>query len=233
MKRAALLIVMMVCCYMVIASSDQLQYGARQLALARKYDEAVLKKQYQEFISSLDYVAVAKDYPKLVKDLLSADSPCQMTAIRTLAMTGDPRIIPWIVPFLDGEDRSLGIGAGSCIEKIVSTYVLRRRDMSQPGKVVLKPLAKGDLDLKPIAWIALKMFRKNDDGNTHAYAASITRYLEVKEFEDELRGCLKSQHPAVRDRALGALESLGFTVDKKDVQQQDGSDTNKQLASPP
>jgi hypothetical protein len=63
------------------------------------------------------------------------------------------------------------------------------------------------------------MFRKPDDGNTHAYAASITRYLEVKEFEDELRRCLNSKHPAVSQKAKWALESLGFEVgDQQDAQ---------------
>jgi hypothetical protein len=54
------------------------------------------------------------------------------------------------------------------------------------------------------------MFHQPDDGNIHAHAASITRYLEAKELEDELRRCLQSRHPAVSDKAKWALESLGF-----------------------
>jgi len=39
------------------------------------------------------------------------------------------------------------------------------------------------------------MFRKPDDGNTHAYAASMARYLGLADFERELQQCLDSRHP--------------------------------------
>jgi len=56
--------------------------------------------------------------------------------------------------------------------------------------------------------LVLDMFREMDDGNTHAYAASMARYLGLHEFERELEHCLESRHPAVVNKAKWALESL-------------------------
>jgi len=189
---------------------------AEPMAKPPRYDEADLKKRYDAFLLGLDYVKVATDYPKVIKDLLSSDSARQVTAVRTLGETAEPVVIPWLVPFLDAEDPSVRVWAGSSIEKVISACALQRRDRTHPYRVVLRPLAAGELDLRPCAWVALKMFRKPDDGNTHAYAASVTRYLEVREFEDELRRCLQSRHPAVSERAKWALQSLGLeTADEK------------------
>lgn len=217
MKRVGIVTTVVLCC---------LTSSAKQVSLRPRHDEAALKKRYVEFVSSLDYVAVARDYRKAVENLLSGDPERQTVALRTLSETGEPRVIPWMVPFLDTEDRTVRVWAGVSIQKVISTCALRRRDMSRLGKVVVKPLAEGDTDLRPFAWIALKMFRKDDDGNTHANATTITRYLELREFEGELRRCLRSRHPAVRDKALWALESLGFTVEKEDTRQERGSDAN-------
>jgi len=189
---------------------------AEQKALPPKYDEAALKKRYETLLIELDYVKVAADYPKVIKHLLSDDSAKQVTAVKMLGETGEPTVVPWLVPFLDSEDTSLRIWAGSSIDKVIAACALKRRDRTQPDRVVLRPPGVGELDLRPFAWLALKMFRKPDDGNTHAYAASITRYLEVREFEDELRRCLQSSHPAVSEKAKWALQSLGFeSADQK------------------
>jgi hypothetical protein len=183
---------------------------ADQKALPPKYNEADLKTRYDAFLLGLDYVKVATDYPKVIKDLLSGDSARQVTAVKMLGETGEPAVIPWLVPYLDSEDISLRVWASSSIDKVISTCALKRRDRTQPDRVVLRPLEAGELDLRPFAWVALKMFRKPDDGNTHAYAVSMTRYLEAREFEDELRRCLLSRHPAVSGKAHWALQSLGF-----------------------
>jgi len=186
---------------------------AFQKALPPKYDEADLKKRYDALLIELDYVKVAADHPKVIKDLLSGDSAKQVTAVKMLGEAGDPTVIPWLVPFLDSEDTSLRIWAGSSIDKVIATCALKRRDFTRPDQVILQPRGDGEMDLRPFAWIALKMFRKPDDGNTHAYAASVIRYLEVREFEDELRRCLQSRHPAVLEKAKWALQSLGFKSD--------------------
>jgi hypothetical protein len=198
----------LVVCLLVSFMSTAL--AQEQKALPPKYDEADLKKCYDNFLLELNYVQVATDHPKVIKDLLSGDSARQLTAVKTLGETAAPVVIPWLVPFLDSEDVSLRIWAGSSIDKVISAGALKRRDPTQPDRVVLRPLEAGELDLRPFAWVALKMFRKPDDGNTHAYAASVTRYLEVREFENELRHCLWSRHPAIAGKARWALESLGL-----------------------
>ena len=183
-----------------------------QKALPPKYDEADLKKRYEAFLLELDYVKVATDYPKAVKDLLSGNSARQVAAVQILGDTGEVAVIPWLVPLLDSEDPSLRIWAGGSLDKVISACALKRRDRTQPDRIALRPPGPGELDLRPLAWIALRMFHQPDDGNTHAYAASITRYLEAREFEGELRRCLQSRHPAVSEKAKWALQSLGFEV---------------------
>jgi hypothetical protein len=188
---------------------------ADQRAMPAKYDEQDLRNRYDAFLQELDYVTVASDYPNVIRDLLSGNSEKQVTAVKMLGESGDARVVPWLVSVLDSEDASLRIWAGSAIEKVISTCVLKRRDRTQPDRVVLRHRAAGEPDLRPLAWIALKMFRKADDGSTHAYAASVTRYLEIREFEDELRRCLRSKHPAVSEKAEWALRSLDFEVGDK------------------
>jgi hypothetical protein len=189
---------------------------ADQKALPPKYDEQDIKNRYDKFLLELDYVTVASDHPKAIKDLLSGNLERQVAAVKMLGESGDPRVIPWLVSALDAEDASLRIWAGSSIDKVIADCVLKRRDPTQPDRVVLRPLAPGDMDLRSFAWIALKMFRKPDDGSTHAYAASITRYLEVREFEDELRRCLNSRHPAVSNKAKWSLQALELEMNNQD-----------------
>ncbi len=172
-------------------------------------DEDALKQKYNAFIESLDHKRIAKDYPKAVQKLDSTDSKEQIAAIKTLAATGEVEAIPWIVPFIDSEDGHARIYAGLSLLNVVASHELKRRDMSQSERVVIKPPGPGDLDLKPMAWVIIKMLRKPDDGNTHSYAANMIGYLGLKEFEDEVRGLLKSRHPAVTRAARNALEMLG------------------------
>ncbi|HYT89953.1 MAG TPA: hypothetical protein VEL76_14700, partial [Gemmataceae bacterium] len=70
-----------------------------------------------------------------------------------------------------------------------------------------------DLDLRPLAWLVVRMLNRPDDGNTHAYAAVLIRYLELREFTPELRQLLQSRHPAVRDKAKWALAELAGPQD--------------------
>ncbi len=182
--------------------------GAKQVPPPPKYNEAVLKKGFDAFMESVDMLAVSKDYPKAVRKLLSGDPEKQIEAVKTLAETGEIEVIPWLLPFLESENNDLRIWTGASLDTIVSLDVLKRRDKNMPGYVVIKPLGAGDRDLRPLAWVVLKMFRKPDDGNTHAYAASMARYLGLHEFESELKQCLESLHPAVSGRAKWALKSL-------------------------
>jgi HEAT repeat protein len=191
-----------------------------------KYDETILKQAFNEFIGALDLLTVTKDYPKAIRKLLSGDPDKQIEAVKTLAETGEPEVIPWLLPFLEADNDRLRIWTGSSLEKLVSSYVLKRRDNTIGEVVVIKPLRPTDKDLRPLAWVVLKMFRKPDDGSTRAYAASMARYLGLYEFERELKHCLKSKHPAVSNKAKWALESLERQreYEKRTSNKPDGAD---------
>lgn len=181
---------------------------AKQMALPPKYDEELLKKDFDAFIESLDSLSISKNYPKAVQKLLSGDPKKQVQGLNTLTATEEIEVIPWLLLFLESPSSNLRIQAGLSLEKLVSAQVLKRRDRSIGEMVIIKPLDPKDKDLRPLAWIVLKMFRKPDDGNTHAYAATMTRYLGLNRFDRELHNCLKSRHSAVSNTAKWALESL-------------------------
>ena len=176
---------------------------------ASAHDEQALKCRYDDFVETLDIKQIAKDYPKAVERLDSEDPKEQLAGLKTLAATGDIETIPWIVPFLDSDDQHVRIYAGLHIQQIVSAHELKRRDMSRPETVVIKPRRPNDTNLTPLTWVVLKMLRKPDDGNTHAYAATMIGYLNLREFEGDLRQLLKSRHPAVTTSAQNALGMLG------------------------
>ena len=178
-------------------------------AAADPPDESALKQRYDAFVKSLDHRRLAKDYPGAVRNLDSPDPKMQTVGIKTLAATDEVKAIPWIVPFLDSEDQHVRIHAGLTLNAVVATHQLKRRDQSQPEKVVILPPGPGDIDLRPLSWVILKMLRLPDDGNTHAYAANMIGYLGLKEYEAELRVLLESKHPAVARAAGNALEMLG------------------------
>jgi|GEM_PF-3541651 len=184
------------------------------LAMSSEINEAELKKKYEAFAQSLDTARIAKDYPRAVAQLDSDDPDKIVAAMRTLAATEEVEVIPWLVPFLDSDNSSIRLYAGLYLSNVVNKQQLRRRDMSQPSKVVIKPLAEGDLDLRPVAWPILKMLRGPDDGSSRSYAASMAGYLGLKEFEPQLREILASRHPAVSRSALYAYEQLGLKPPK-------------------
>ncbi len=126
---------------------------------------------------------LAKDYPGAVRKLDSPDPKQQIVGIKTLAATDEVPAIPWIVPLIDSKDRNVRIHAGQALNALVASHELKRRDKSQPEKVVIRPPGPGDLDLKPMAWVILKMLRMPDDGNTHSYAANMIGYLKLGQFE--------------------------------------------------
>ena len=146
-------------------------------------NEPALKQRYDALVQSLDHRRLAEDYPGAVRNLDSTDPRKQIIGIKTLAATEEVKAIPWIVPLLDSENRHVRIRAGLSLNAIVATHQLKRRDKSHPEKVVILPPSPGDIDLKPMSWVVLKMLRLPDDGNTHAFAANIIGYLGLVEFE--------------------------------------------------
>jgi len=172
-------------------------------------DEPALRQQYAALVESLDHRRIAKDYPKAVEKLDSPDPQVLIAGIKTLAATEEVEVIPWIVPFVDSKDAQVRIHAGLSLSNLIATHQLKRRDMSQPGRVVIAPPSAGDRDLRPMAWVILKMLRGADDGSTHSYAASMIGYLGLQQFQGELRKLRQSRHPAVTRAAGNALDMLG------------------------
>ncbi len=176
---------------------------ADQLRAPQKYDEAALLATFNDWIASIDSVALAAAYPQSIKDLLTVDKQKKLTAIRILGETSDIRAIPWLLPYLDGQDSEIRIYAGSSVQKIASSIVYRNQD-DRSNRIK---------ELKPIAWLVLKMLRAPDDGSTRSYGAQMAALLGLTDFEDELIGCTRSAHPAVANSARAALEALGIKTE--------------------
>lgn len=158
---------------------------------------------FNDWGATIDTVALATAYPQAIKNLLTADKQKQFSAIKILGDTSDIRSIPWLLPYLDAQDPEVRIWAGSSIQKIVSAIA----NSNQVDKQISIE------EMKPIAWLVLKMLRTPDDGNAGAYAAQMAALLGLTEFEAELMGCTRSVHPAVADNALTALKILGIKTE--------------------
>jgi hypothetical protein len=176
-------------------------------------NEQALKQCYDAFVESLDHRSLAEDYPGAVRNLDSPDPKEQIVGIKTLAATEEVAAIPLIVPFLDSGDRNVRIYAGQALNALVATHQLKRRDKSQSERIVILPPGPGDIDVKPVSWVILKMLQMPDDGNTHAFAANMIGYGGFDEYEPELRMLLDSRHPAVTTAARRALEMIGANHD--------------------
>jgi len=177
--------------------------------LESKYDEAALKITYINFIDSLYPVIFINDYPKAIKNLLSANYENQKLGIRTLKETQEIEIIPWLIPFLDSKNSYVRIEAIMAISNLVVYHTLKRRDMNIPERVVIKPMTLNDTDLRPLAWFILQMLRLPDSNpNLRSYAATMTGYLNLQIFELEIKMLLDSKHPAVVNSAKYAIELL-------------------------
>jgi len=181
---------------------------AKETPEPKIYNETTLKRNFDAFIESIDESVISKGYPKAIKKLLSGDYTKQIQALNTLTETGEIEVIPWIILFLDSKDKSVSITAGLSLDKLISSNVLKRRDMDFQEEVFIKRISSKEKDLSPMAWIILKMLRQNDDGNTHAYAISMARYLNLNIFRAEIQNCLQSKHPAVSNQAKWAIEEL-------------------------
>lgn len=178
--------------------------------VAHAVEDVTQEFRYGLFVERLNTGQFALDYPGAVKKLDSNDAKIQVAGLMTLSATGELAAIPFIVRLLDSKDGEVRIHAGLALERLVSEDALKRRDTSQGAKIVIRPLDPKDTDLRPLAWVIVKMLQKPDDGNMHAYAASMIGYLDLKEFEPHLGKLLKSRHPAVQNAARHALDLMGI-----------------------
>jgi len=180
-----------------------------QESLDPGYDETELKIKYANFIESLDPLIIVSNYPKAIKNLLSADFENQKSGIRTLKEIREIEIIPWLILFLDSKDNYVRIEALIAISNLVVYYTLKRRDNTIPERVSIKPMTSYDTDLRPLAWLILQMLRLPDSNpNLKSYAATMTGYLNLQIFEIEINILLDSKHPAVVNSAEYAIELL-------------------------
>jgi len=179
--------------------------------LTHAMEDSTQESHYKLFVQELKTEQFALDYPKVLKNLDSNNSEAQVTGLMTASATGELAAIPFIVDLLESKDRNVRIDAGSALQNLVSRHVLKRRDWNQPTKVAIKPLGNHDTDLRSLAWVINKMLRMPDDGNTHAYAATMIGYLDLKEFRPQLKQLLASTHPAVKNSAKYALEMMKNT----------------------
>lgn len=170
--------------------------------------EQRLYQEYISFLKGLDAGRMEGDYVAAIRDLKSQEPNDQRRALKVLGASGEIDAIAWIARLIDSDDGGVRVDAGLALERIVSGYELRRRDMSYPEKIVILPRSATDIDLRPLAWLILKMMRLPDDGNTAAYAATMAGYLGLSDFAGELEGLLKSRHPSVRRSAGNALRVL-------------------------
>ncbi len=180
-------------------------------AAPRKHDEQALKQKYDAFVETLDVGRISRDYSRAVQNLDSLDPKTQLAGIKTLGATGEVEVIPWLAPFVDAKERDVRVYAGLSIFQTVTSHELKRRDMTQPGKVVIKPPGPNDIDLRPMAWVILKMFRTSD-ANVRSYAANMVGYLSLCEFEGELRQMVNSRHPAESRAARSAMHMAGIEL---------------------
>lgn len=172
-----------------------------------------LQRHYEDFAFSLNPQRFKEGYPALLEKLNTMDRNKRITALRTIGQSGETDAIPLVVDVvLNERDRTIRIWAGSALKKIVTANELKRRDPERPEKVVLLPRSRHDIDLRPLAWVLREMLAKPDDGNTHAYAATMIGYLDLKQFEPDLRALLESRHPAVTRSAVYALRMMEFEV---------------------
>lgn len=162
-------------------------------------DEEPLRQKFETFIQSLDNIRIANDYPKAIRNLQSTEPQKQILGIRTLAASEEVEIVPWILPFLDSQDIYVQGEAGIAFNRLVSAHALRRRDHSIGDRVVLLPLTPKDVDLRPLAWVALKMIKKDPQGSLGGCAITMVGYLQLNDFAEGLRGIASSDSPRAKE----------------------------------
>ncbi len=197
-------VIVFVCLFLIYSSP----IFAQQLSVSiERFNEKELKSNLDNFIAKIDSLSLARKYPEIAKKILSNQTDQQEVALRMLGESQEVIALPWIILLLDSDDKDIKVEAGLAVKNIVSSITLKRRDMNYPQYILLKPSQETDIDLRPIAWIALKLLRA-DEPSLIAYGITITRYLNLYKFEAEILSHKESIHPAVTNTMNWAIEEL-------------------------
>ncbi|HEY8561168.1 MAG TPA: hypothetical protein VIL74_12405 [Pyrinomonadaceae bacterium] len=178
-----------------------------RLYATRKFDEEQLKARFDKFIGEIDSLNLTRKYPEIARKMLSRQPREQQTGVKMLAQSQDIDALPWLLLLLNSENDDVRIWSGYALKEIVSSLALLRRDSDFPAFILLKPLQKTDVDLKPLAWIVLRMLR-GEETNHISYAITMARYLNLYEFEDEIARHQNNVNPAVTNAMKWALDEL-------------------------
>ncbi len=180
---------------------------SQQINHPEKFSEEKLEANFDKFILGIDSLRITKKYPEIARKILSQQPRQQKIALNMLGGSQEIEAIPWILLLLNSDDKSMRFSAGSCLGSVLYSLSIIRRNNQIGRYVVLKPLKKQDVDLRPLAWIVLKLLR-TDDPNLIAYGITMARYLNLYEFEDEIVRHKDSIHPAVTNTMKWAIEEL-------------------------
>ena len=176
-----------------------------------KYDEREMRRQYEAYLPALDFVGLASEQPKLIQDLMSGNPEWQRAAVETLGQSRDLRAVPWMVWLLDSEDWILQTMTGASIYCVISSFPVEQPADSRPDAATVRQPANPKTDIRPFAWVVLKMIR---NPCAEGYAIRLAGHMKLAEFEDELRRFLRSRQTATSEDAKDALQKLGFEVGK-------------------
>ena len=197
----------LVCCLVLLSYGFVFsQQNSTSVAILR-FNEEELKASYDKFVGGIDSLSVTRKYPEIVKKILSQNPEEQEIALKMLSESQDVDAVPWILLLLDSDNKRVRTYAGYAMKQIISSTALLRRDMEFPGFTVLKPLQKTDVDLKPMAWLVLKLLR-SEDSSWIAYAITMARYLNLYEFEEIIFARRDHRAPAVTNTVKWVIEEL-------------------------
>jgi len=206
MKYIVLLLSMV---FYIPASAQVVKECSAPSEKAALYNEAQLKVEFENFIDSLDAMKIAVEYPEAIKLLLSSRPEKKIQGIHMLESSNQIEVLPWLVPLTEADEQALGISALFAIKELVVNHTLRRRDMSRPEGIFIKPLEQGQVDFRPLAWMVLQHLRLGDAApNRVSYVATMAGYLNLGMFQVELEKLLQSRHPAVVNSAKHALQLI-------------------------
>src|ERR1035437_5078505 len=165
--------------------------SAKQFPAPTEYDQPALKADCDKYLQSLDSADFAKNYPKLLKNLLSIDRKTQYDTLLRMGTLAEINSLPILVTIYQNSANEIRLFAAVDIETTISHYSRGRYDYTNPNHPTLRPLTKDEPDFRPLAWIVLTMLRDNDP-QIQTNGAVLAGYLELRQFKSELQTVAQS-----------------------------------------